>query len=241
MVETDVPQPLFHRTWQSLAARIERGDLAPGDRLPSERWLGEELGVSRTTVRRAVEELARQGLVEERGRAVFVAARAEPANPLVSLSEAAGARGLEATARVLRADIRPSTLDEADAFGIAAGADLFELERVRLLDGLEVAVDHNRVPRRVLPGAPAIDFTTASLYGALGAAGHAPTSARTRIEAAAAGDHEARLLGLDAGAPVLVATDQVRDRSGRVVALGRTAYRSDRHRFLATFTRGTGP
>jgi len=195
-------------------------------------------------VRRAFDELVGNGLATAEGRGVVVvepAGAAARVDRLVSLTELASARGLEVTARVRTAEQRSATLDEAEAFGIAAGADLFELERVRLLDGLEVSIDHDRLPLAVLPTAPGIDFTTASLYAELEAVGNAPSEARTQIEATAASPSEAELLGLDAGAPLLVATERTIDRTGRVLSLGRSAYRSDRHRFLATFVRSAPP
>jgi GntR family transcriptional regulator len=234
------PQPRFHSVFREIATRIERGVLSPGDRLPSERWFGDDLGVSRTTVRRAIEELVATGLVEPRSGALYVApgAAAAPANRLQSLTELARARGLEPTARVLLQRERAATLDEAELFRIAPGAALFELRRLRLLDGVAVAIDHDRVPLRLLPGAASLDFTTASLFGALEAAGSEPIQARLQIEARAATAEEAELLELAPAAPLLVATEHATDRAGALVNLGVTAYRSDRHRFLATFTRG---
>ena len=97
-------QPLYHRVYREIAQEIESGALQPGDRLPSERWLCDELGVSRATVRRAIEELVADGLVEARGRGSFVTGDAlvEPPNTLMSLSELGRSRGLDASARVLR-------------------------------------------------------------------------------------------------------------------------------------------
>jgi GntR family transcriptional regulator len=233
-------QPRFHNVFRQIAARIERGELAPGDRLPSERWFGDDFKVSRTTVRRAIEELVTTGLVEPKNGALYVApGSAAPGNRLMSLTELARSRGLEPTARVLTKAVRPATLDEADLFRIAPGADLFELRRLRLLDGVAVAIDHDRVPLRILPGAAALDFATASLFAALEAAGNEPVQARMQIEARAATAEEAELLALTPAAPLLVATEQATDAGGAVVNLGITAYRSDRHRFLATFTRGS--
>src|SRR5215213_2447760 len=98
-------QPLYHQVYRRLADEIEGGALQPGDRLPSERWLCDELGVSRATVRRAIEELVSDGLVEGRGRGSYVCgeAIAEPRNTLMSLSELGRSRGLGASARVLGA------------------------------------------------------------------------------------------------------------------------------------------
>jgi GntR family transcriptional regulator len=241
-VSPSAPQPRFHSVFRGIASRIERGELSPGDRLPSERWFGDDFGVSRTTVRRAIEELVSTGLVEPRNGALYVARGAvAPSNRLQSLTELARARGLEPTARVLAQGTRAATLDEAELFGIAPGADLFELRRLRLLDGVAVAIDHDRVPLRLLPRAAAIDFTTASLFAALEAAGSELVEARMQIEARAATAEEAELLALDPSAPLLVATERATDRAGHVVNLGVTAYRSDRHRFLATFTRAQRP
>jgi GntR family transcriptional regulator len=232
-------QPLYHRVYREIAREIESGGLRPGDRLPSERWLCDELGVSRATVRRAIEELVSDGLVETRGRGSYVGGDAlvEPPNTLMSLSELGRSRGLEATSRVLDAELRPATIDEAEAFGIAPGAELFELRRLRMLDGLPISVDHNRVPLRLIPDAALTDFTTASLYEALDREGHAPARADYELEARAADEQEAELLGLAPGAPVLFATTVAIGEDGRVLDLGRTVYRADRYRFQATLMR----
>jgi len=232
-------QPLYHRVYREIASEIESGALQPGDRLPSERWLCDELGVSRATVRRAIEELAGDGLVEGRGRGSFVTGDAlvEPPNTLMSLSELGRSRGLEASSRVLATDVRPATIDEAEAFGIAPGAELFELQRLRMLDGLPISIDHNRVPLRVVPDVDDLDFTIDSLYDALERAGHAPTCADYELEARGADAQEADLLGLAAGAPVLFATTVAIGDDGRVLDLGRTVYRADRYRFQATLMR----
>ena len=240
-MSTTAPQPLFHRAFQDLVARIERGDLAPGDRLPSERWLGEDLGVSRSTVRRALEELVERGLVTDDGRGALVVPGATGGeNRMVGLTELAGARGLEATARVLLREERPADLDEADAFGSAPGAPVVHLHRLRFLDGLEVSIDRDRFLARSLPRLAELDLRTTSLYGALEAAGHDLAVHHTQIEATAATREEAKLLGLAVGAPLLMASGSTEDRTGRTISLGRTAYRSDRHRFLTTFTRRSG-
>jgi GntR family transcriptional regulator len=238
---SEAAQPLYHQVYRRIAQEIEHGELHPGDRLPSERWFCDELGVSRATVRRAIEELVSDGLVEPRGRGSFVSGEAlvEPPNTLMSLSELGRSRGLEASARVLATQLRPATIDEAEAFGIAPGADVFELERLRMLDGLPISLDHNRMPARLLPGAGELDFTSASLYAALEHAGHPLARADYELEARAADAPEAELLGLAEGAPVLYATTAAIGEDGRILDLGRTVYRADRYRFQATLMRRT--
>ena len=79
---SEAAQPLYHRVYREIVREIESGTLQPGDRLPSERWFCDELGVSRATVRRALEELMAEGLVESRGRGSFITGDAvvEPPN-----------------------------------------------------------------------------------------------------------------------------------------------------------------
>jgi GntR family transcriptional regulator len=236
---SDASQPLYHRVYRRIAEEIESGTLQPGARLPSERWFCDELGVSRATVRRAIEELVVNGLVEARGRGSFVTGEAlvEPPNTLMSLSELGSSRGLESTARVLASEIRAATIDEADAFGIAPGADLLELKRLRMLDGLPISLDTNRVPLRFVPSAAELDFTTASLYAAIERDGNRLVRADYELEARAAGEAEAELLGLAPGAPVLFATTVAIGDDGRILDLGNTIYRADRYRFQATLMR----
>src|SRR5215217_4046477 len=114
-------QPLYHRVSREIAREIESGTLQPAD-----------------------------GLIEGRGRGSLVrgGALAEPPNTLMSLSELGRSRGLDATARVLSAAVRAATIDEAEAFAIAPGADVFELERVRMLDGVPISIDHHRLAVR---------------------------------------------------------------------------------------------
>ena len=102
---SEASQPLYLGVYREIAREIESGALLPGDRLPSERWLCDELGVSRATVRRALEELMAEGMVESRGRGSFVTGEAlvEPPNTLMGLTELGERRGLEAGADVLEA------------------------------------------------------------------------------------------------------------------------------------------
>jgi GntR family transcriptional regulator len=232
-------QPLYLQVSRRLATAIAAGELGRGDRVPPERSLCREYSVSRATVRRALEELIRDGLVELRGRVPFVTGpqTGEPPNALLAFSELGRLRGLRATARVLEQDVRSATLDEAEAFGIAPGAELFSLRRVRMFDDLPFSIDANRVPRRLLPDPLDVDFRTASLYALLERRGEPPARADYEIEAALATAEEAGPLEVEPGAPVLHATTVLLSPRGRVLDIGRTVYRADRYRFRATLMR----
>lgn len=229
----------WHQIYRSIVDQIASGQLTSGDRLQGERSLSESYGVGRTTIRRALAELEREGLIESlAGRGNFVAGRRlSESNALVSLAELAAARGLTATSMVLRTAVRPATLEEADLFGIAPGAALFDLERVRYLDGLEFALAHSLVPLSVAPGIEGTDFRTASLYAELEARGAYPVRAEYTVWADRADEQTAHLLAIDQDDPVLVSSTRASDRLRRVVQVSRVVYRADRYRLQTVLTR----
>jgi Transcriptional regulators len=163
-------QPLYLTVVKQLAAEIARGTVAPGDRLPGERELCRHFKVSRVTIRRALRDLRDRGLIEAestRGWFVTSVALGEP-NALMSFSEMARSRGLLPGARGSWRPIPvPATIDEAEELAIAPGTPIFDLERVRLLDGVAVALERSRLPLTFAPELPRADLATGSLYEAL--------------------------------------------------------------------------
>ena len=223
-----------------IADRIASGEWRPGQRLPSERRLGVALGVSRVTVRKALTMLVGDGAVEvAHGRGWFVATSSgsDAPNVLLSFTAMAHARGLEPSAIVRTHTVREATIDEAERLRVAPGADVLDLERVRLLDGMPVALDRNVVPLAHCPTLATADFTTASLYGLLREEGGVlPSSADTTVEATVAGDAIAALLDVSNSSPVLITTQTTFDQHGRGLDASRIVYRGDRHRFRARLT-----
>ena len=237
-------QPLHDQVRETIAEQIRSGVIPPGARLQSERDLADQMGVSRVTVRRALGALAEDGLVRAArgsGRFVSDAALGEPPNALLSFTELGAEQGLEASSRVLGKQVRPATFEEAELFGVAPGIDVFQLYRLRMLNGVAVALDATRIPLVCAPELPTIDFSTASLYAVLDAAGTTLVRADYTTEAVAADAEQARQLGVTSGSPLLLARTTSYDASDRVVELGDTAYRSDRYRFRATLVRKPQP
>ena len=230
-----------------LTERIENGVIAADARIPSERILAEQFGVSRVTVRQALKELESAGLVEVDGGARWARRRKpasleeasaksieEGATGLVSFSDLAAANGLTATSVVLSNVTRPSTLDEADILGVAPGAPIVDLVRLRKLDGIPTLVDFSLLPDSIAPGLGALDFSRASLYHTLADVyGLHVVNADCVIEARRATDEIASLLGLPPGDPVLVIIQTTFGDNGRVIQWCRSVYRGDRYRFRA--------
>jgi DNA-binding GntR family transcriptional regulator len=232
--------PLWVRAAQTLREQVADGALRPGARLPPERDLCRRLEISRVTLRKALLRLVDDGVLKpSHGRGWYVAS-GEPKewpNSLESFSETAERMGLVASSVVLRAETAMATFDEAEKLGVAPGALLFHLERVRLLDEVPIAVDRSAVPADLAPGLAAIDFRTRSLYTALTDAGLEPAQAETTIEAREADAFVADALRVEEGKPILVMHQTVRDQADHPLFSSTIQYVGDRYRLRTSFAR----
>ena len=235
----DRPTALHRSVYDELAARLADGRLPRGGRLPPERTLCQELNVSRATLRKALAALAADGVIHAvQGRGTYASPPqlAEPPNTLLSFSRLAAGKGLTATSRVITAVARPATISESEHFRVAPGSAMFELERLRMLDGLPVALGRSLVPLAHAPAVAEQDWSSASLYEVLAAAGCAPTRASYTIEAQAADAYSSKLLAVPSGAPVLLTESTGFSVDGRCVEQSRMVYRGDRYRFQSMLT-----
>ena len=166
--------------------------------------------------------------------------RKEWPNTLESFTETAHRMGLVPTSKVLRCASAAATLDEAEAFQIAPGTPLYRVDRVRMLDGVPIAVDESLVPADVAAGFDDVDFTTRSLYDTLTELGFELAQADTTIEARSADAALAEHLDIAPGTPVLEMRQIVRDRTGRPLLSSVIRYAGDRYRLRTSFLRGAG-
>jgi GntR family transcriptional regulator len=235
----DDGRPLYDKVYRALRDDIEGGVLRPGELMPSERAVGSRLKVSRITVRRAMQQLAVDGLIETTsGRGSRVASLGEPPNSLLSFTAMAAERGLVTSASVLSCQVREASIDEAEILRIPPGAPIFELHRLRLLGGLPIAVDSSHISYDRVRGIERVDFATASLYHTLESDfGISATRADYALEAVGATARESQLLDVELGAPLLSAAETMYDQFDRPTDIGRIVYRGDRYRFRARLLR----
>ncbi|GIH15925.1 GntR family transcriptional regulator [Rugosimonospora africana] len=239
---SEYPEPLWRQAVDAIMRDVADGVLRPGMRLPPERELCQRLRISRVTLRKALGRLVDDGVVtSSHGRGWYIAGtgqrRGDWPNSLESFTETAQRMGLTATSEVTRQETVPASLDEAEKLSIAPGTPVFQLRRVRLLDGVPTAVDSSTVPTVFAPGFDRIDFTTGSLYRQLTDAGVDISRAECTIEAMPAGRELADRLGLAVGEPVLVMQQTVLDASDRPVFTSAITYHGGRYRLRTFFAR----
>lgn len=229
------------QAYEGLENDLSIGRFAPGSRLPGERQLAVELGVSRATLRLALGRLAAEGTLRRSAqRGWFVPRRliGEPPSTLQSFTEMARARGLHPTSKVLRSEVRPATLDEAAKLHIAPVAPVIEIDRLRGMDGTLVCFDIVVLPMDRAGALADVDLHDASLYELLrdrcGIEIH--RSAYT-LMASVADAELARLLDMSVGAPVLVGDEVAYTSDGTPVLVGTNTYRGDAYRFEADLFR----
>lgn len=227
--------PLYLRLMRQIAAAIESGDLRPGESLPSEREMAQMTGLSRVTVRKAIQALVQaRHLVQRRGSGTFVAPRPERVEQALSLltsfSEDMARRGKAVRSVWLARGVDAPSPEEMMALGLTARDQVARLERVRLADGLPLAIERAALPTGVLPDPRAV---THSLYLTLAERGLRPVRAVQRISAANLGPRDAELLEVPAGAAGLRIERVSYLASGRVVEFTRSLYRGDAYDFAA--------
>jgi DNA-binding GntR family transcriptional regulator len=229
--------PAYAQIEDRLAEAITGGDLKPGDQLPPERELAERLGVSRMTLRQALDSLERRGMVRRavgRHGGTFIA---EPKierdlTGVAGLTQQLRRQGHRAGARVLSATEGPASSRTAEALQIQPGARVFEVVRLRLSDGEPLALERSLFPADRLPGL--LDGPLeGSLYELIeDRYGQRLTRALERLEPVVAEPGATEALHVKPGAPLLLVERTAYNSEGVPLEFARDLFRGDRTRVL---------
>jgi GntR family transcriptional regulator len=220
-----------------LAGQIATGALAPGDRLPTEHDLAGWFGVSRMTLRHALAELARRGLVTKtvgrHGGTVVAAAKLEQdLTTLAGFSEQLRRHGMVAGARVLAAAQIPASPAAAAVLAMPDGDPVLEVRRIRLADGRPMVLEHSLFPARLFPGMLNCRLD-GSLYELLDEKfGQRPHRAKETFEPVIASVREAEALEVEEGAPLMLVERTAYSRTGLPLEYARDLFRGDRTRVV---------
>lgn len=234
-VDRNSPVPLYFQVAQQIEASILDGTLTPGTRLETEVSLADRCGLSRPTVRQAIQHLVDKGLlVRKRGVGTqVVQAQVKRTIELTSLYDDLVAAGRSPATRVLELAVVPAAADVAGQLGVAPGADVVRVRRLRLTDSEPLALLTNHLPAGVV-NLTAGRLERHGLYETLRAAGVNLRIANQTIGARGATAGEAALLDERRGAPLLTMARTAFDDKGRAVEYGSHLYRADRYAFTLT-------
>lgn len=242
VINAESATPKYRQLADLIRQRISYGEFTPGDRIPSESQLGDVYGLSRITIRQALADLEREGLLERvPGKGTFVRRKGSHVERITRLSgfgENVAALGLEPGYRTLRAE--PMRVSRAIADRLRAGSGkAFVIERMLLADSEPIAEHTSYLPLWIVKSAPPNAFSIASLdkgslYRAITESGARMSRADEVVEPGLATRDEAQRLETDEGALVLRVARTVFDVDGAPLEYVLLTYLADAYTYRTT-------
>jgi len=234
--------PLYHQVYTILREQLMEGRFTPDKAIPGELELAEKFQVSRVTMRRALDELVREGLIERsRGRGSF--ARVQPGSGGLLGADVSGllenlvSMGLKTRVTVVSMDMLAAPDDVATHLGIKPGAQVMKTVRLRSVDAGPIALLTTFVPEAIARTFSQKALGQKPMLTLIEEAGVAVARAEQAMSARLADATTAPLLEVGFGAPLLAVTRTVYDTKGRPVQMLRGLYRPDRYEYRMTLTR----
>jgi GntR family transcriptional regulator len=235
--------PIYARIEADLRRAIAAGEWCVGSRIPSEDELRQRYGVSRMTVRHALDRLVATGLlVKRQGVGSFVAMRKieRVASRLLGFREDALAHGLRPVTRVLHSAFEPVGREDGELLRLAPDAEVLRVTRLRTADGETIGLNAITVVPGLARQLADLDFADSFYAGVERRLGTAVAEAAQTVEAVHGGDGTSGLLQVEATAPLLRVTRVTHLADGRLLGLTRSLYRGDRY-FLSLALRRSEP
>lgn len=234
-IDRSGPIPLYYQVATRIEDAIRSGKLPAGARLENEVALSERLGLSRPTIRRAIQDIVDKGLLVRRRGIGTQVVHGEMARPveLTSLHEDLTRSGRRSSTSLLLSEVVQADAAMAEQLSVEEGSQLLRLRRLRSSDDTPLAVLENFLPADFID-LNIEDLTQYGLYQVLRSRGTTMRVARERIGARKATPEESELLDIEAASPVLTMERTAYDNSGRAVEYGKHCYRPDLYSFSVT-------
>ncbi len=235
------PTPLYAKLETQIAASIAHGDFPVGSRLPPEDELTGRFNVSRTTVRKAIQNLAARGLVEiRRGTGTFVTLPriTQELTELTGFVEDMQTLGRDPTARLLDQRVVAAGEDVARQLALAPGTRVMRIQRVRLANGIAVSFDETYLPLEIGKKIVTHDLEADPIFALLEQRYGIPlVEADYQLEAASAGPDVAAGLGVDVGSTVFLIERTSYSAGNTPIDYEKLFYRGDLIRFTTRLAR----
>ncbi|MCZ2114733.1 MAG: GntR family transcriptional regulator [Anaerolineae bacterium] len=231
---------LYAQIRETIRDQIAAGVLKPGEKLMPEEELATAMGASRMTIRRGIQDLIEEGvLYRRRGVGTFIAHRHidRDHNRLTGYLESAAIEGFIPGIELLVGEITGAKHMVARALNLREEEPIFHVRTLRLADGEPLAIHDEYVPYKLYPDLLDDDIETRQLWELLSDRGYPARRAVQRVEARAADEEIAQLLGIEDGAPVLYKLRTVYSEDGTPVEFEICHNRGDRYSLTTTLSR----
>lgn len=227
--------PRYVRLRQRIEDGIAQGILSANQPLPAEREIASLTGLSRVTVRKAMQDLVDRGIIVQRqGSGSFIADNSprveQSLSRLTSFTEDMSRRGIQSESKWLGRGIFMPSPEESVTLALGSDESVARIARLRMAENRPMAIERASLPTDILPDPLQV---TKSLYEVLETTGNRPVRAIQKISAIGLGAEDASLLGAEIGAPALRIERTSYLPSGRVVEFTRSIYRGDAYDFVA--------
>jgi GntR family transcriptional regulator len=237
--------PLYYQIEQDLASLIASGSFAPGSQLPSEDELVQRYGVSRTTIRKAIQELERLELIEiRRGKGTFVRSEkiTQELTGLTGFVEDMVAIGLRPSAKLLGKATALATEEVARQLRVPIGTKVMQIRRIRMADEVPISLDETYLPMDLGQKVVENDLEIYPIFSLLEGKYDTPLlEADYRLEAIAADPFVAEALGVEIRSPILLIERVSYSLDQRPVDYEKLFYRGDKIRLSTRLRRRQSP
>ena len=232
---------LYDQIKDDLLSKIKDGTYPEGQTIPSELELAEMYGVSRPTIRKALQILVSDGYLEKRRRRGTVVTKPKVSQSFTmsisSFEDAMRLAGRLPKTKVLMFKRERANAEVEKRLELARGQDVFKLVRLRYADDLPNVFVESYIPCTLYPGLDSFDFNESSLYAAMDTCGNPVMTARRRLEVIKADGAAAALLDVEAGDPLLLFHTVARDANGTAVEYSVATYRGESNSFELNVSR----
>jgi GntR family transcriptional regulator len=237
------PIPLYYQIEEWIRGQIASGQLKPGDMLAPEIALSEELGVSRLTLRQALNNLTNDGLlIRKRAKGTFIAPQRNmitfQRDQLLGVTDVVGEMGFTVHSRVLEQTLIPAAGTLMRELRLSSSEQVILIRRLRSAGNEPIVIETTCHPYQLFPELLDMDLNDRSIYAILEEMYEArPHEALDSFVASVASKEEARLLEIEEGAPVMRFQRTGYSRDGAPMEFTRSVYRADRYQFVVRYHR----
>jgi len=231
-IDKKSPIPAYYQLKQIILDKIAHGEYVAGCPIPSERELVETLGISRMTVRQALNQLVSEGvLYREKGRGTFVSRSKLEQRNIMSFSEMVLEKGLEPATKVLYFNLGKSSQEIIELLDLNENDSVYNIKRLRLAGNIPIGIEENYIPEKYCPDLDKHDLTS-SLYKLLKDKYMLSISyVDNMIEASKPTKKEKELLKITDSKPVLRIAGVNYSEAGAKLLYEKSVYRSDEYKY----------